>query len=295
MIIVKLMGGLGNQLFQYATGKALALKHKTDLKLDLSLLNEDPKNKYTKRKLELDLFFTNYVIATDKEVKLFTQKNVLQKIFKKYTQLDLSKYTIANQNGFEFNTNFLTYPKNTYLNGYWQSEKFFSDIRAVLLKELVIKKPLSEDCKIAQNHILNSNSVSLHIRRGDYVSDKNAEAFHGILSLEYYHNAINYLNTQVDNIEVFVFSDDMDWVKSNLKLKNKCNYIDFNKNENSVFDMYLMSICKHHIIANSSFSWWGAWLNNKADKIVIAPKIWFADKEKNEQTQDNIPPSWIRF
>ena len=103
MIVVKLMGGIGNQLFQYATGKALALMHKTELKLDLSLLNEDPKNKYTKRELELDLFDTNYSIATDKEVKLFTQKNVFQKALKKYAKFDLSKYTIANQIGFEFN------------------------------------------------------------------------------------------------------------------------------------------------------------------------------------------------
>lgn len=293
MIIVKLMGGLGNQLFQYAAGKALAIKHNTELKVDLSFLNNEIDITYTKRNLELDVFNTSYSVASDEELELFTKKNILQKILKKYFNINLTKFYIANQTGFEYNIDFLSYPDNTLLIGFWQSQNFFSTIREILLKELTIKKTMSQDCLMAHDAIVNSNSVSLHIRRGDYVSDKNANSFHGILPLEYYYNAMNYLNQLTSNLKVFVFSDDIDWVKSNLKLKNESVYIDFNKNENSVFDMYLMSLCKYNVIANSSFSWWGAWLNQHPNKVVISPKLWFVDNKIN--TKDLIPSSWIQL
>lgn len=287
------MGGLGNQLFQYAAGKALAIKHNTELKVDLSFLNNEIDITYTKRNLELDVFNTSYSVASDEELELFTKKNILQKILKKYFNINLTKFYIANQTGFEYNIDFLSYPDNTLLIGFWQSQNFFSTIREILLKELTIKKTMSQDCLMAHDAIVNSNSVSLHIRRGDYVSDKNANSFHGILPLEYYYNAMNYLNQLTSNLKVFVFSDDIDWVKSNLKLKNESVYIDFNKNENSVFDMYLMSLCKYNVIANSSFSWWGAWLNQHPNKVVISPKLWFVDNKIN--TKDLIPSSWIQL
>lgn len=293
MIIVKLMGGLGNQLFQYAAGKALAIKHNTELKVDLSFLNNEIDITYTKRNLELDVFNTSYSVASDEELELFTKKNILQKILKKYFNINLTKFYIANQTGFEYNIDFLSYPDNTLLIGFWQSQNFFSTIREILLKELTIKKTMSQDCLMAHDAIVNSNSVSLHIRRGDYVSDKNANSFHGILPLEYYYNAMNYLNQLTSNLKVFVFSDDIAWVKSNLKLQNESVYIDFNKNENSVFDMYLMSLCKYNVIANSSFSWWGAWLNQHPNKVVISPKLWFVDNKIN--TKDLIPSSWIQL
>lgn len=287
------MGGIGNQLFQYATGRALALKHNTELKLDLSLLNADPKNVYTKRELELPVFNIKAQIANEKELKLFEKKSTLKKIIFKLFQNFFSNYFIANQDGFEFNKAVLSYPNNTYLNGYWQTEKYFSDIREVLLKELVVKKEMNTECILMKEQILSSNSVSLHIRRGDYVSDKSASEFHGTLPLEYYFKAISYLNQKHLNLKVFIFSDDMNWVKAHLKLENECVYVDFNTGENSVFDMYLMSICNHNIIANSSFSWWGAWLNQNLNKTVIAPVFWFADKSLN--TKDLIPSSWIKL
>jgi hypothetical protein len=157
----------------------------------------------------------------------------------------------------------------------------------------VIKRDMTEQCKLTKDLILNSNSVSLHIRRGDYLSDKNAKEFHGTLPLDYYYKAMAQLNLLYKDLKVFIFSDDMDWVKANLKLTNECVYVDFNTGENSVFDMYLMSQCKHNIIANSSFSWWGAWLNQNSSKIVIAPQLWFADKSLN--TKDLIPNSWLKM
>jgi len=294
VIVVKLMGGLGNQLFQYATGRALALKHKTELKLDLSFLNADPKNEYTKRGFELNIFNTKYLIASYNDIDAFYKKSLLDKFISEYFPSSVLKKNIFNQNDFSFMEDFFTSSsKRTYLNGYWQSEKYFSSIREILLKDLVIKKEMSEQCKFTKDLILNSNSVSLHIRRGDYVSDKNANEFHGTLPLEYYNKAMAHFNGLFKDVKVFIFSDDMDWVKSNLKLVNECEYVDFNTGENSVFDMYLMSQCKHNIIANSSFSWWGAWLNQNPEKMVIAPHLWFADKNLN--TKDLIPTSWLKL
>lgn len=287
------MGGLGNQLFQYAAGRALALKHQTELKLDLSLLNADPKNVYTKRELELHVFNITASIASDSELEVFYRRTFFQKVVTKLFPSLPSKYFIGNQKGFEYDEAFESYPNNSYLNGYWQSENFFSSIREILLKELVIKKEMTPLCKSTKDLILNSNSVSLHIRRGDYVSDKSASAYHGTVPLDYYDKALSYLNGVYKDLKVFIFSDDMDWAKANLKLTNECVYVDFNTGENSVFDMYLMSQCKHNIIANSSFSWWGAWLNQNAEKIVIAPVKWFADKNLN--TKDLIPNSWLKM
>ena len=287
------MGGLGNQLFQYAAGRALALKHKTELKLDLSFLNSDPKNVYTKRELELHVFDISSTISTSNELEAFYKRTFFQKIATKFFSSLPSKYFIGNQQGFEYDMAFESYPNNSYLNGYWQSEKYFGSFREVLLKDLVIKKEMSEQCKLIYDLILNSNSVSLHIRRGDYVSDKSAIAYHGTISLDFYDKALAYLNGLYKNLKVFIFSDDMDWVKANLKLTNEFVYVDFNTEENSVFDMYLMSQCKHNIIANSSFSWWGAWLNQNPQKVVIAPDKWFADKNLN--TKDLIPNSWQKM
>ena len=287
------MGGLGNQLFQYATGRALALKYQTELKLDLSFLNSDPKNVYTKRELELHVFNVSANIATDKEVDAFSKRTLIQKIVRKVFPNSPSKYFVANQKGFEYDEAFEGYPNNSYLNGYWQSERYFATVRDVLLKDLIIKKEMSEQCKLTKGLILNSNSVSLHIRRGDYVSDKSASVYHGTLSLDYYDKAMSHLNGLHQDLKVFIFSDDMNWVKENLKLTNECVYVDFNTGENSVFDMYLMSQCKHNIIANSSFSWWGAWLNQNPHKTVIAPEKWFADKNLN--TKDLIPNSWLKM
>jgi Glycosyl transferase family 11 len=291
VIVVKLMGGLGNQLFQYAAGKALALKHSTQLTLDTSFLNESTQNAHTKRELELQLFFTEYQFCTPKELNAFKNTSFLKNLVNKFAPLKSINYITLNEDGFGFNIRFFSCPKNTYLNGYWQSERYFISIRNILLKELVIKKELPSNCLPIKTAILESNSVSLHIRRGDYISDKNANAFHGILPLDYYYRGITYLNKKYKNLKVFVFSDDIPWAKENLKLLNDCVFVNVNTHENSVYDLYLMSICEHNIIANSSFSWWGAWLNQNQHKTVIAPKHWFA--KKNINTTDILPNSWI--
>lgn len=293
MIIVRLMGGLGNQLFQYAAGRALSLKHNTELQFDLSFLRADTNQQYTKRDLELDFFDLNITEVSPSDLAKFKNNSFLKRVKRKLIGNMFSNYHVANQNELKFLPEFRTYPKNTYLNGYWQSEKYFMNIREIVLSDLKIKKVKSKEVESMEKDILNCNSVSLHIRRGDYVYRKSSNELHGLLSSEHYYRAIEMIKKHHSSITVFVFSDDMEWVKQNLKLSDKCVYVDFNMGENSVFDMHLMSLCKHNIIANSSFSWWGAWLNQNPEKIVIAPENWFAKKELSNN--DVIPDTWMQI
>jgi hypothetical protein len=146
---------------------------------------------------------------------------------------------------------------------------------------------------IITNEIKNSNSISIHIRRGDYVSNQHTNDIHGLCSLDYFYKSVQYMNSKIYNPIYFIFSDDMDWVKKNFNTENlKYKFIETNMNQNHL-DLILMSYCKHNIISNSSFSWWGAWLNININKIVIAPKIWFANKKMNNLISDLIPNNWI--
>lgn len=134
-------------------------------------------------------------------------------------------------------------------------------------------------------------AVSLHVRRGDYVSDARTHAAHGLCSIDYYRAAVRYIIDRVEAPEFFVFSDDIAWARGNLDISHPCHYLDHNRGAESYNDMRLMSLCHHHIIANSSFSWWGAWLNPRDDKIVVAPARWFASG--NRRLDDLFPPGWV--
>ncbi len=287
MIVVKLMGGLGNQLFQYAAGRCLSYLHKTELKLDLSFLNAPANDAYTKREFALNVYKAPMPIASEAEVAKFTRpKGAVMSTLQRKLPILFSSVTV-NESGNSFHKEFFSYPANVYLNGFWQSEKYFLQIREVLLSELQLKDPLSEGNKALASEISGSNAVSLHIRRGDYVSNKNALEFHGICSLSYYQNAIEYVKHHKGEIKLFVFSDDLKWAQENFTQSN----VVFVSGNPAHVDLYLMSLCKHNIIANSSFSWWGAWLNANKEKMVVAPKNWFAKPEMN--SPDIYPPGWM--
>lgn len=294
MIVVKLMGGLGNQMFQYAAGLSLAQTNKTELLIDESFLIAETQNLYTKRNLELQCFNIDIKIANEKDIKRFniTRSNkYIRGLQRNFPFLFSNLY--AAESGMTFQKEFFNFPKNTYLDGFWQSEKYFKNIESVLEKKFIPKEKLNTENSDWLNKITNSESVSLHIRRGDYVINKNSQEHHGNLNDSYYINALNIIKSKNSNIEVFVFSDDLNWCRENFNLEDKTHFIDTNQKENFHFDMHLMSHCKHNIIANSSFSWWGAWLNKNPEKIVIAPKNWFTDKSIN--TFDLIPAKWIRI
>jgi len=295
MIIVKLIGGLGNQMFQYAFGRKLALTHQTDLKLDIEELSSKiEKDDFTLRNFDLSVFNIQAEIASLAEIKRFQ----VAKTTKLLHLLSLNS-PIRPRNFYlrephhHFFANALIAPINTYANGYWQTEKYFSSIRKELLDDFKPKQELSEVSKKIATKIIDSNSVSIHVRRGDYVSNAVNFKVHGLCEADYYLRAIDCIAEKVKDPYLFVFSDEPSWFKENIKSNFPVVFVEHNQVENSYEDMILMSMCQHNIIANSSFSWWAAWLNQNENKIVIAPKKWMNDSPKN--TKDVIPETWIKL
>lgn len=288
MIIVKVIGGLGNQMFQYAFYRNLKSKY-SDVKLDISAFKTySLHNGYELNKI----FNIEEDIASEDEVnkllKIPSNKGLLYKLKRKILKKERTYFI---QKDFGYKLDFLK-TENIYLDGYWQSEKYFRNSKDTILKEFTFKKDLTDKNKDMAELINGSNSVSIHIRRGDYITNPQALKVHGgICDIQYYKHSIDIINNRVKNPKFFVFSDDMAWVKNNLSLKD-CVYVDWNKNQDSYIDMQLMSLCKHNIIANSTFSWWGAWLNSNGNKIVIAPQKWF---NTNVNTTDLIPESWTKI
>jgi len=289
------MGGLGNQMFQYAAGRRLAHIRNTHLKIDLSWFDSITAID-TKRHYALNCFTINETFAAANDIKnlanrdKLTFQNIISKALKKLLE---SKGSHIKEKYFHFDPNILSLPYNIYLEGYWQSEKYFKDIKDLILDEFTVKTmPVDRNRELAEM-ITKDNAVSLHVRRGDFISNPAASKFHGTCSLDYYHSAIERIAARVDHPTFFVFSDDTAWVKDNLSISYPVTYINNNTDETAYEDMRLMSLCKHNIIANSSFSWWGAWLNRNTDKIVIAPSRWF--NEESIDTRDLIPDGWIKL
>jgi len=292
MIITKLIGGLGNQMFQYAAGRRTAIVNNTELKLDIT--GYDNQVGITPRVYMLDIFHIHASIATKQEIKLFNNrsKHIIQRNLHRIMLSLLRRHYIRQKTTGYFHE-YLTIPDNSYLDGYWGSEKHFADIEDTIRKDFTLKnKPDAINRKII-SRIKNCDSVSLHIRRGDYVFNEKTNKYHGVCDQGYYLKAVDLLAKKVKKPYFFIFSDDIKWVKQNLILKYPCVYVDNNTGKQDHEDMRLMSECKYNIIANSSFSWWGAWLNENTNKIVIAPKKWF--REPSINTKDLIPQSWIKI
>ena len=294
MIIVKLMGGLGNQMFQYAAAKALAEHHGVLLKVDLSFLNDrSAKENFTFREYELSCFDTSIEIASKDEISIFNAKNRFYRYM--MTFLGISMPLHYYEQSFKYYELFNQLHKETLLEGYFQSEKYFIQIKSLLLENFKWLSPASGIKLKLIESIQAVHSVSLHIRRGDFVENKVINSIHGLCDINYYERAISEINNSMKNPTFFIFSDDINWAKKKFGWIPSVIFIDHNKGKESFWDMRLMSYCKHNIIANSSFSWWGAWLNTNKLKIVIAPKIWFNDSIINLQTEDLIPSEWLRI
>jgi hypothetical protein len=288
------MGGLGNQMFQYAAGRHLAHVHNTELKLDLSFLEADSKGAYTQRHYDLGVFtLTGNFSKTDETESFKKSFNNRYKrfLFRKLPFLFGKAY--ITESGKNYHTAFLSYPKDTYLSGFWQSEKYFSPIENIIRADFNFKTPPSGLNKELSEKIKSTESVSLHIRRGDYVVNEAVQSYHGVCSPSYYKEGVSKIKAKHKNLELFIFSDDAKWCKQNLVFDLPCTYIEHNPGEKSFEDMRLMSLCKHNIIANSSFSWWGAWLNANPAKIVVAPAKWVSDPA--DQSEDIFPPNWIKL
>lgn len=288
------MGGMGNQMFQYAAAKALSIKLGVPLKLDLSFLTDRTfRENFTYRDFELNHFNIEIDVATALESKYYGLKSEFCKAFNRYI-LRKEAVVYFYEKTFAYNRRFESLPPNTYLEGYWQSEKYFKQIRSILLEDFTfVSTPDEVNSQILES-IQSQESTSVHIRRGDFIANKVINEYHGICSIEYYNEAIRKIASSSSKPVFYFFSDDIEWVKTTFNdFAFECRFISNNTGANSFEDMRLMSACKNNIIANSSFSWWGAWLNQNPEKIVVAPKQWFSNKAID--TSDLIPEEWIKI
>lgn len=293
MICTRLEGGLGNQLFQYAAGRALAYRHGTDLLLDTERLAFD-NPKVTKRSLEMHRFKHAARVLSPGECNIPTWLRYVPTLSHLVTP-----WRLFVEKSDTFNSRFQKLPDQTYLHGYWQSHRYFEDISDTIYRELAPIQPLSQSSLEVATQIeaTNRQSVAVHVRRGDYASLSSAASFHGTLPTSYYGRALEYMYERMENPKLFVFSDDTNWCRSNLPLKqSKVVFVDHNIGDNAWQDLALMSLCRQHIVANSSFSWWGAWLADQRwqdkQRLVIAPLRWFA-RRNIQSIADRFPQHWV--
>lgn len=295
MIIVKLMGGLGNQMFQYAAARSLALEKSTWVYLDPAFLYEDAKGRWTQREYELDVFNIQYKFERSGRIN-FLRRLDTSSFWRRLSKTVLWPFPFQHfaEPDSKFHPEIFTYSRNTYLYGYFQSEKYFIKHQETIRSDFSFLDPPKGKNAEMLDRIRSVNAISVHVRRGDYATLKAANEFHGMMGLEYYKAGTEYIMNKINGApEFFIFSDEPEWVKANLSVPGKAEYIDWNSGKSSFEDLRLMSNCRHHVIANSSFSWWGAWLNPHKDKIVVAPKSWFNDASRD--TSDIIPETWTRL
>ncbi|HEY6505829.1 MAG TPA: alpha-1,2-fucosyltransferase [Chitinophagaceae bacterium] len=284
MIIARLQGGLGNQLFQYAAAKALSLKLNTPFKLEtITSLQKD-----RQRQIALNDLHAKFELATKKEIKQFLYFPALYRHQPAFFA-NLGKH-IYREPHFHFDPNFFRLDDPVFLDGFWQSPEYFKDIEDIIRQDFTVKEELIKNVKEKGKELESKASVAVHIRRGDFLNSK-AATYHGVMNAEYYLNGLRLIQEKIPGASIHYFSDDIEWVKTNLPADNAEFVSSYTKS--AIEDFYLMTKCRHNIIANSSFSWWPAWLNNNSGKIIVAPKNWLADSRIN--TNDLISPGWIRI
>lgn len=289
MFIIQLMGGLGNQMFQFAAARALSVKRSIPFVIDF----DDPYI-YAKRSFDLDVFNLEYQKAIPRQLAASKPKTKVMRRLYKWTGNNPDAHLYKEIKDFHFQPGLFSCPDGAYISGFWQSEKYFIDIEADIRCDFSFKKEPEGDNKKWLEKINNCNAVSIHVRRGDYVSVAHTNQLHGTCGLDYYQKAIDKISGDVKNPVFFCFSDDIEWIKKNIVTNAQMHCVDSNTSPGSGHeDLRLMSSCKHHIIANSSFSWWGAWLNPNPEKIVIAPQKWM--NNPTILVKDLIPDSWIRL
>jgi hypothetical protein len=296
MIIFNISGGLGNQFFQYAFGRTLSLKHSVPLYLDFGSYDKD-----INRLPKLGYFNTQYQACDGTKKNAYLKVyNALHPYLKKHYRKDAfvkykTYFTDKIELGYRPN---LIKARRGYFDGYWGTQDYFIENADLLKKEFTLKErfktnefnDLVEEAKM-------THSVALHIRRGDYVQNDKFSKIFNSLSLDYYKNAIDHVSGKDKNIKLFIFSDDIGWAKSNLSFLAEIDHVFIENQLNSMdfLEFSLMCQCKHFIMANSTFSWWAAWLGQKSNSIVIAPKNWYSDPsyQKRFQTNNFIPKTWI--
>jgi hypothetical protein len=268
MIVVKLMGGMGNQMFQYALGRKLSLRNNVEMCLDLSFLN-NRELKVIQRDYDLDIFTIEPKFKTDdikidgsiKEQSLTFQDNV-------------SELTIRKN-------------RNYLLEGFWQCPKYFNEIQDTIKSDFTFKEKIIDESIDLYDEIINSNSVMIDIRRTDYLNT----TFHGVVGSEHVNKACTEIVRYVENPKYFIFSDDIEWCRSNIKLPNSMFVENIHAGRKFGNKLQLMTSCRHFIISNSTFAWWAAWLSKNKNKTVVYPDKWYSNTRSDIVTREL---NWIK-
>lgn len=287
-LYVQIKAGLGNQMFQYAFGRALSLRKKAELALDTEwYVNQAPQD--TQRLFELNKYRIKARISESEELAPFKKKwlILLRKI----------KRRLAYKKDFVYHQN-EAHSDDTYFEGHWSNEKYFREFGDIIRDDLTPAEPLGRVSSDILSQIQEAGrsgaAVSIHVRRGDCITNPHAAAYQGTVDTSYYDSAIEYIFTRFpkERCVFFIFSDDIEWAAEHIQTHTKTVYVS-RTDIPDYEELHLMSRCAHHIIANSSFSWWAAWLNPDPEKIVIAPKRWLNDSSFD--TRDVCPPEWVRL
>lgn len=289
MVVVRLLGGLGNQMFQYAFGRALAIKTATALKLDLTfLLERTPRKGFAFRNFDLNALNIRAQVAQQSDIPLLRRRLLsgrtglwLDAISRRILPGRLS------ERHFYFCHPPAVKTRSLYANGYWQSPKYFEDIRPIIRRDFTLKVPLSGIDESLKARIRNADSICVHVRRGDFISSKT----HCLLGPEYYESAVAYVRTRIATPQVFVFSNDLQWCRANLDFGVDTEFVE--SQQIPAHQLDVMAACRSFVIPNSTFSWWAAWLNSDPNKVVVAPKRWFVDQ--SIRTDDLFPAQWVRI
>ena len=292
MVVSYVLGGIGNQMFQYAAGRALALTNSQKLLLDLSDFSDYRLHHGFELSRVFNVVTESAETFTVHQLLGWRENYLARKVLRRPQFAGLRGKTFVVEPLFNYWPDFFNLTGDCYLYGYWQSERYFKAVESVIRQDFTFREPLKEHNAELALEMATIQAVSLHVRRGDYVSDPKNRNVMAICDLEYYRKAISYIAERVDCPVFYIFSDDVPWVKKNLSVAFPCVYVEHNRGAESYRDMQLMSLCQHHVIANSSFSWWGAWLNANPEKIVIAPKHWFRN---GNDDGDLIPDEWVRL
>jgi hypothetical protein len=292
-IIAQLQGGLGNQLFQYATARALAHERQSPVLLDQSWFTKFHQDVTPRESLLSKLNIKGELITLDPAMK---KPNRIRKILQRLWPVN--PYFYAEKFHYKFDEHLKRAPtfkaQHLYLMGYWQSYRYFDYIKKILQTEISPKNPLDLHYQDYVDQIESTNSAMVHVRRGDYVSLESAIKIHGFIGLEYYQQGMELLLQKNSNTHFFVFSDDLAWAKEHLPHQDKITFIEsLDCMDSAVQELALMTKCQYHLIANSSLSWWGAWLAQNEKGVVICPKRWTNDQHM--VWDDLLPPHWQRI
>lgn len=290
MIIVQLKGGLGNQMFQYAFSKNYALRgHRVFF--DLKAYSPPSRSNSSASFGMASIFNARLTELPEWGYDYFHSQRVWWRLGRK---VNLLRFRNIEESDLRFNKDFLNQTGNIRFSGYFQNEKYFSDIESDIRKDFTFTGIPAQSIGGILDDIRQSESVSIHIRRGDYVTK--ASGSHGVLPMKYYRDAVELIRKLTNNPRFFVFTDDKDWVKMEFhKILKDYTLVDHASKFHASLDMYLMSRCKHNVTANSSFSWWGAWLNDNPRKVVVTTQRWCIDSVLDLQTSDIVPKSWLRI